>query len=361
MRAFCHVGLQKTGTSYLQSHLWDSPVELAAQGVRMVPGDRTRAFRLMQALTAGQGPDREQEVARLRDAVARAGEATLLLSQESLAAADAEAVARLRDCFAEREVHVVVTARDLARQLPSAWQQRVKSRGRITFPDFLEAVRGRRGAGEAFWEQQDLVAVLDRWSVDLPPERVHVVVAPPPGAGAEVLPGLFGDVVGVDFGRLSTQDLRRNVSLDAAQVEMLRRLNDRGRIFETRGAQARMVKQVLAGQVLAPRRQGSLATPVAWADWCREVAAEQVAAVRERGWDVRGSLADLVPGDACFGEVAPVTDAQVADVAIDAVADLLLRLDEAQRTSRKLRGLLDEGVVRDTGLVGKVRRRLGRD
>ncbi len=337
-RAFLHVGLQKTGTSYLQSHLWDSPAELAEQGVRMVPGDRARSFHLMQAVVADDpatlGPAPARALEELAEEVAAATAPTLVVSQESLAAASTEQAARLRGAFADREVHLVVTARDLARQLPSAWQQRIKSRGRVTLPGFVRQVQQREGAGLDFWRQQDLVAVLERWGAGLPADRVHVVTAPPAGSAPDLLAERFGTVVGIDFSRLHADDLRANVSLDPVQAELLRRLNQRGRIFEERRAHARMVKQVLAGQVLAPRRSGPLRTPAQAAAWCREVAEAQVATVRERGWAVTGDLADLAPLDSSFGDGEPVRDEQVLEVALDTVAELLRRLERAQRPPR---------------------------
>jgi hypothetical protein len=252
-------------------------------------------------------------------------------------------------------VHLVVTARDLARQLPSAWQQRVKSRRHMTLPRFVRLVRNRAPVVDGFWRQQDLVAVLDRWSRSLPPERVHVVTAPPADAPPEVLSERFGSVVGIDFARLHSDDLRRNASLDPVQAEMLRRLNLRGRVFEGRAAHARMIKQVLAGQVLAPRRAGALRTPPDAADWCREKAEAQVAFVRERGFAVSGDLTDLLPDEGAYGTGEPVTDGQVLDVALDAVADLLRRLDRAQRrAARAEQAMLDREA---RGLVGRLRRR----
>src|SRR5690349_10875821 len=49
-KAYLHVGLPKTGTSFLQSHLWDSPTQLAAVGIRMVPDGRGETFTLMRAV-----------------------------------------------------------------------------------------------------------------------------------------------------------------------------------------------------------------------------------------------------------------------------------------------------------------------
>ncbi len=361
MRAYLHVGLQKTGTSYLQSHLWDSPRELAERGVRMVPPDRARAFHLTQAMTADDpgslsgGPARALDA--LREEVAAAREPVLVVSQESLAGASAEQAATLREVFAGREVHVVVTVRDLARQLPSAWQQRVKSHGQVSFPGFVDHVRERRPVVAGFWRQQDLVEILERWSQGLPPEHVHVVTAPPAGAPPEVLAERFGAVVGVDFGRLHADDLRPNVSMDPVQTEMLRRLNRRGRVFERRGAHARMVKQVLAGQVLAPRRSGSLRTPPEAAQWCREVAEAQVAFVQERGFAVSGDLDDLRPVDGSFGTGEPVTDEQVLEVALDTVAELLRRLDRAERRAERTA----DDAARRPGEKARRRFRLRRD
>ena len=39
--------------------------------------------------------------------------------------------------FADDEVHVVLTARDLARQIPAEWQENVKHRGRRSFARFM--------------------------------------------------------------------------------------------------------------------------------------------------------------------------------------------------------------------------------
>ncbi len=341
MRAFLHVGLQKTGTSYLQSHLWDSPEQLAEQGVRMVPADRVQAFRLSRAVVAEDPaevpPAAAGSIEALFEDVAAATEPVLLLSQEALASAGADRAALLRDVFTGRELHLVVTVRDLARQLPSAWQQRVKSRGSIALPAFVDLVRSRGEGSEVFWRHHDLVAVLERWATGLPPDRVHVVTAPPPGSAPELLAERFGEVVGVDFTRLHADDLRTNVSLDPVQAEMLRRLNLRGRIFQRRGAHARMVKQVLAGQVLAPRRGGSLLTPPEAAGWCRIEAESQIAHVRERGYSVHGDLDDLRPREVSFGLSQDVSDTQVLDLALDTVAELLRRLDHAQRVNKRLR------------------------
>jgi len=46
-RIYLHIGLQKTGTSFLQDALFNSAEELARQGLDMVPDSRLAAFHLM--------------------------------------------------------------------------------------------------------------------------------------------------------------------------------------------------------------------------------------------------------------------------------------------------------------------------
>ena len=380
-KAFLHVGLPKTGTSFLQSHLWDSPSQLAAVGVRMVPDGRGESFTLMRAVRGqldaeGKAGRAGRSVDGLRSLVEAATEPTLLLSQESLGGAEPEQAGQLIGCFADREVHVVVTARDVARQLPSAWQQRVKAKGDITFAEYLAAVRANEGPGKTFWGTQDLVATLESWGSHLPADRVHVVLVPPRTADRNLLAERFGSVVGVDFNTLVAEDLRPNYSLDPAQVELVRRVN-KAHGLSSRVEHARTVKQFFSAQVLAPRRGPSAQTPADMADWCLELAHKQVAFIEERGFRVVGDLQELLPREEDLGPALhDVTDSEVAAAAVPAIADLLTRHNEREAELARLRAdnekltaaLADvreessPGLVRGVagsveGVLGKVRRR----
>ena len=105
-----------------------------------------------------------------------------LISQEQLVETSLEdaasALARLQ--AVADEVHVVVTARDLVRQVPSAWQQRVKHGSPSTLGKFFKRV-AKDDPAFNFWHHQDVPRILERWAADLPPAQVHVVVAAAPG------------------------------------------------------------------------------------------------------------------------------------------------------------------------------------
>ena len=120
------------------------------------------------------------------------------------------------------QVDVVVTVRDLARQLPAEWQEGVKHGRRDSYPAFLRhrARRARRHVGtdaerrrhRRFWAAQDPVAVLDRWGAHLPADRVHCVVDPPPGAPSDELWRRFAAALGVAVDRQRRPCRRRAVN-----------------------------------------------------------------------------------------------------------------------------------------------------
>ena len=80
----------------------------------------------------------------------------------------------------------MLTARDLGRVLPSAWQQRVKMGARQPYRRFLATVR--RGEGDQkFWRYQDVARDPRLLVRRHPGGRAHLVVVPPSGAPREEL------------------------------------------------------------------------------------------------------------------------------------------------------------------------------
>lgn len=329
-RCFVHVGLPKSGTSYLQSVLWQSREALRAQDVELLPSRQQDHFFVALQLR-GLLADVEDERAftameRLTRQAARATAATAVLSQEALAPAKPHEVAALLEALAGYEVHVVVTARDIARQVPSAWQQRIQARHTYTFAEFVDAVVDRAPLVDDFWVNQDLVDVLERWSSHVPVERIHVVTTPRPGSPSELLLERFCSVVGIDPDGLSTSTASSNVALGLTQAELQRRVNVvlGDGAPRTRAAYGRVGKQYLAGRILRPQGGERPLMPERLRAWCEQTAEEWTQHIRDNGYGVVGDLDDLRPPSGAFTDsVADPTTEELLDAAVAALATVL--------------------------------------
>ena len=68
----------------------------------------------------------------------------MVISHEILAPAQPQQIARLKDDLAGSELHIVYSARDLARQAPAGWQESIKQGRRWTYRRYLTGcVRGK--------------------------------------------------------------------------------------------------------------------------------------------------------------------------------------------------------------------------
>lgn len=359
---FLHLGLQKTGTSYLQGVMRGNRAVLARQGLDLVPETRREAFDLMLLVRDRYNPERDRAAVggaldRFAANLDRAPGPRALLSQESLAASRRAQIRRLVAACGDREVHVVLTVRDLARQVPSSWQQELKSGRTPTYERWLERLQEgeRKGRGGHPWIQLDAPAVLARWSQLVPPDRIHVVTVPPPGSPPTLLLERYCRVLGVRADELVPGPRASNTSLGREQAELLRLVN-RGLPDEVRRRQVYgdVGKRWLASQVLAVQEGSRILAPERLRPWCERVADEQVTALAAAGYHVEGDLADLRCRDSAFAPDAEASppDAELAATAVEALVRIV------DQRARARRG--DRSGAPGPGLVARVRRALTR-
>jgi hypothetical protein len=332
-----HVGLPKTGTSYLQNVWWNSADALAAQGVAFLPRERADHLGAVLAIRNMFQPYDDAWTRGALDRLAADAAATphrILISHESYAPAKPEQARLLLDALGralgEVEVHVVVTARDLARQIPSAWQQRVQARGTFTFAEFRAAVFARAPMASDFWWNQDLRDVLDRWSQVVPADRVHVVTCPPPGAPRDLLLRRFCAVLGIDAAALDAEAALSNSGLSLASTELLRRVNVElgDRLPDVRNGYARVGQTYLGERILRQLGGAPARLPLSDRGEVDAITRDWQRFVTERGFDVVGDLADLEAAVASYdGTEADVTDGDVAEAAARALAAILVKRD----------------------------------
>jgi hypothetical protein len=353
-RVFLHVGSPKTGTTFLQEVLWAHKEQAARQGL-LLPlerfGDHYLASLDVRGLAGRpEHPPRAEGIwDRLVDE-AGAWSGTVLVSHELFASATAEQARRAVTSFGDdTEVHVVLTARDLVRQMAAEWQEHVKHRSTKTFGEFVAEVRGDTSRRSWFWRVQDFADVLDRWGGALDRSRVHVVTVPPASAPSDTLWVRFATLLGLDPASFDTEVSRANTSLGAEQAELLRRVNQElGDRLPLPGPYPTVVKNVFAHRVLAGHRGTRLALNPSDTEYAVQRSREIADRLAESGVDVVGHLDDLVPdlseslraaSDTAYD--APST-AALLDESIDAVADLLVVLNERIRSERRTAETLKE-------------------
>ncbi len=344
-RVFLHIGLPKTGTTYLQQILWEARRPLRADGL-LLPGAGHRehlwaALDLQQRpRLARRHPDAPGAWSRLVAETAGWRQDALITHEFMCGATRAQAAAAVA-ALGEAEVHVVITARDTLGMLTAGWQESVKNGGRRTLEEV--AAHTARGAGSEFgWRTWDLGKVLRRWGGHVPPERLHILPMPDRSTSRpDAHWRNFAGVLGLDPDRHRAPEGAVNARIGHEQIELLRRVNERLDGFDTSLDRGEWIRGYLAEGRLAQQRGGPILAPPDLVEDCRRRAGRAVRMIEEAGYDVRGDVAALlVPGDApttSDGVGEPrhdVPDSRLVDAAATLVAVMLQDVRDLSRESR---------------------------
>lgn len=344
-RVLLHVGTPKTGTSQLQEVLFRNRDRLRKHGI-YYPADRfdahfLAALDLMSLPWGGLEAEAIGAWPRLAAQV-REAEGTAIISHEILARATAAQAARAVASLGEdAEVHLVLSVRDLVRQIPAEWQENVKHRSPYSYAEFLRSLQGlERDEGHApwFWAVQEIPDIIERWGRGIPPERVHLVTVPAPGSPSGLLWKRFERAFGLADLGLDLDVDRSNPSLGVAETTLIRRINQATSRLE--GTDYRpLVRELLAHRTLARRPDAiRLGLPKDAYVWARGLSDAWIEEIRIRGYQVVGDIEDLRgadwPGD--FHDPDAPADEAVVDAAVDAVRALI---GEAARRRRHIERL----------------------
>lgn len=298
---YLHIGAPKTGTTYLQDRLTLNAARLADHDVHFPtksPLVSPGLFQFRAALDLlgqdwGGAPGHaegswDQLVKRIDK---RSG--TVIVSHEILAPARSHHVARAMNDLADgADVHVVYTARDLARQLPAAWQESIKQGRTWRYQKFLKkSQRGRTWFSRAF----DLPSVLGTWGAHVPPENIHLVTVPLDRKG-ESLWDRFCRATRIESSWAPEESTRANASLGVAETAVLRQLNKKlDRKVRREAAYDGLIRQMLAEEELVQGKSPRILLPPDQHAWVVERGQQWVEWVEQAGIDVVGDVHDLVP------------------------------------------------------------------
>jgi hypothetical protein len=362
---YFHVGLPKTGTTYLQTILWQNRAELRGQGI-LLPG-----FGPRQHLWASGVVREESNLAnRHRDAPAawealtrevNAWHGPAVISHEFFAGASPEQAARAVAALEGAEVHVVLTARDTLSLVTARWQEYVKNGATTPIDDYPESEE--TSPGDAWdWGSMDVADVLRRWSTAVPDEHVHVLTLPKPTEPRETLWLRFAQVLGIDAARCDATGSEANESLGVVEVELLRRVNADLDGFRRPVDRGVWIRGYLAQDKLVPRRGEKFWPSPARVAQLRERGDRAVDEIAARGYHVVGDLEDLrTPPDVPERRHPDtVTDAELVGAASATIAAMLT---DVRRLTREVRSAEESAGIRarlahEGGLVRKAARRV---
>ncbi len=346
---FLHVGASKTGTSSLQVGITDSLDALAQAGVGVPLARRgVKVSRLLEPLgwNGITGFSEPLDAAAL-DAgatrIARTRGDRLLLSVEDLAEVRESDVAALVERLEGRhglQCHVVVTARDWSRQLPSEFQQQLKRRMTTDYDTYLSQVRDHDGEdARQFRLRQDVADVCARWASGLPVERITVVPVDTRDHGS--IFAAFASLVGYPADAVVAPDRVVNQSFGLVEAEVLRRFNVSlgDRMSDVRQEYNPGIRRILARGVLDRGSAVRITLPPEHLGWVQEAGRDQVRRIQDLGVQVLGDLERLVPDDAAGRPLPEISDQEVAAVAIATFANFAVQsfTDQRRRQARAAR------------------------
>jgi hypothetical protein len=251
-----------------------------------------------------------------------------VVSHEAFVRCTPEQAARaVRELGETHEVHVVVTARDLARSLVSAWLEGLKHG---TEHDLAEHLARAEAGTLPVMRSLDLPAVLGIWLAELGADRISLVTVPPAGAPGSLWPR-FCHATGIDEGAAPREVRARNDAVGVAEAQLLLALNRRLGADLARGgrlhaAARRTVVAALNRRGHDPVRLGAEET-----SWLTERAGQWSAWVASSGVRVVGDLVDLLPVPVPDA-VSPDWSTPHPDVVDAAAAALHAALDEVARS-----------------------------
>jgi hypothetical protein len=365
-RVFFHIGVPKSGTTYLQRVLWSHRERLRGVGVQL-PGSGYVDHRWGSLVV------REDDRLRHRHPSARgawdrivadvaAWDQTSVISHEFYGGASQAQARHAIETLAPAEVHLVLTARNPLQTLCSAWQEMVKYGNTTPLEDF--SVASSPNPGEVWnWRSLDVGEVLGRWGSLVPPERVHVLpVAAEGAAGPEELWWRFADLFVTDARRFDTAAGETNASIGLVECEVMRRVGPHLTDLSAL-PRSNWVRKYLAETLLAQRDAERFWPSSDRVEECRERGRAAADLVRSQGYDVRGEHAELeVPAELEARRTPDqVTDAEVAEVSAELVARLLREVRRASRKAKKQRDAIPvEPRQEEPGGLRRVARALRR-
>ena len=262
-----------------------------------------------------------------------------IVSHELFTMASAEQIEALFARLQVAELHIVITARDVARQVPADWQETVKNGYRFDYGKYVDDLV-RDDPNTFFWQMQDIPSIAERWCRGVPPECVHVITVPGSGAAPDELWRRFCSVLGVDPDVFHGAERPTNTSMGVAGTEFIRQIPE----FVGDGPPITpefrhpLIKILLAQTIMAQHDDVPIGLQAAHRDWFIEKSVSYVDYIKRNNFHVVGDLDSLISRPEQLPDHVTPTAAQVVDAGITGIVGLIEeRAEYEKRLKQEIR------------------------
>ena len=294
-----HIGAFKTGTSFIQAVLMKGRDDLSDLGVLWPGPDWQSVVQGVQGLR----DNRKVPYDKWTDLVTEIDEwrgKSAVISMEFMSLLSDEQIDRCVRSLEKHRVRVVLTVRDLGRQIPAQWQESVQNSSSWKYLDYVEGLTSMAPStnrhGRHFWGKQDFAAILKPWIKLLPAEDVVVVTVPPSGAPKGLLWERFCQSVAIPPESFDSS-IRANESLGAASAEVMRYVSAAADDSKISDATRRNLKKVVSKDILAAHKshEPTLLLPVEFHEWTTRRSRVMIEELQALNPTIIGDVEDLMP------------------------------------------------------------------
>ena len=348
-----HIGAFKTGTSFIQKVLMNGRAELAELGVLWPGADWQSVVQGVQGLREHRkfGYDKWADLVGEID---RWHGDSVVISMEFMSLLSDEQVARAVESLSKHRVRVILTVRDLGRQIPAQWQESVQNASSWTYRDYVDGITsmasGMNRYGRHFWAKQDFPAILKPWAKHLPSSDLVVVTVPPSGSPSNLLWQRFCESVSIPPERFDST-IRANESLGAASAEVMRYVSAAAEGTQVNDVTRRNLKQVVSKDILAAHKsdEPTLLLPPEHQEWTNKRSRKLIEDLVDLQPTVVGDLEELMPVYAPPSANTTTDPATIpTDVLLQAAAHGILGMARRQGRAGK-KGVGKKGAAKKGG------------
>jgi hypothetical protein len=304
----------KSGTTYLQNGLLSRSDELSAAGwlypMKFAPARGALNHERACYGLVGSNIPWVDAVAKRRSEPAwekliaeiTQTDKNVILSAEALAAMLDEGIELLINALPKRSLKVIITARDLARVLPSSWQQSVRNGRPYGYQEYFERIKRaaelpiNESVGSNFWRSYNLTQVVTRWQNFIDKENITIVTVPQITGSTSLWQRFISAIeLPIDSQEPVFDDKKTHTAITWPEAEVLNELNQKwAKQLKPKKNRNQLRRRIVQeGFQMREHRGQPIGLTREWMDLAKTWSAQDVAGLLQLGVKIQGDINDL--------------------------------------------------------------------